>query len=81
MNNLPGGSELLKIARETLVKEILPGAVGDARYTILMIANAMAIAARASVTESIAAEINGMFRSSVRVSRVRTSTCAGSTSL
>jgi hypothetical protein len=46
MNNLPAASDLLRIARETLVKEILPGASTEARYTLLMIANAMAIAAR-----------------------------------
>ena len=38
---------------------------------------AMAMAARASVTESIAALRSGMFMVSFRVSRVRTSTSAG----
>ena len=33
MKNLPEASELLKIARETLVKQILPGATGDATGT------------------------------------------------
>ena len=42
---------------------------------------AMAMAARASVTESIAALSSGMLRSSFRVRRVRTSTSAGRTSL
>ena len=41
---------------------------------------AMAIAIGASVTVSMAAEISGMPSSISRVSRVRTSTCAGSTS-
>ena len=44
--NLPTGPELLAIARETLLKDVLPGASGETRYTLLMIANAMAIAAR-----------------------------------
>jgi hypothetical protein len=46
MNNLPGGPELLTIAREALMADLLPLAHGDARYTLLMVANAMAIAAR-----------------------------------
>lgn len=46
MRNLPPGPELLKIARETLLKDVLPGANADAKYALLMIANAMAIAAR-----------------------------------
>lgn len=44
--NLPTGADLLAIARETLLKEVLPAAGADTRYTLLMIANAMAIAAR-----------------------------------
>ena len=46
MNNLPGGADLLSIARGTLLSELLPLANGDARYALLMVANAMAIAAR-----------------------------------
>jgi hypothetical protein len=46
MNNLPGGAQLLAIARETLLAELLPRMEGDRRYVLLMIANAMAIAAR-----------------------------------
>ena len=46
MNNLPGGADLLSIARDTLLSELLPLANGDARYALLMVANAMAIAAR-----------------------------------
>ncbi len=45
MNNLPGGAELLKIARKTLLENVL-SSNGDTRYNVLMIANAMAIAAR-----------------------------------
>jgi hypothetical protein len=44
-------------------------------------ARAIAMAARASVTESIAALTSGMFRRMLRVSRVAISTSAGSTSL
>jgi hypothetical protein len=46
VNNLPHGAELLLMARETLLSEIRPLLEGDARYTLAMIANAMAIAAR-----------------------------------
>ena len=57
MNNLPHGPELLRIARETLVKDVLPGVSGDVRYALLMIANAMAIAAREA--EAPAAPLTG----------------------
>ena len=46
MNNLPGGVDLLSIARETLLSELEPLTSGEARYVLLMVANAMAIAAR-----------------------------------
>jgi uncharacterized protein DUF6285 len=46
MNNLPGGADLLSIARDTLLSELLPLASGDARYALLMVANAIAIASR-----------------------------------
>lgn len=46
MNNLPDASDLLAIARETLLAELLPRIGDDTRYTTLMIANAMSIAAR-----------------------------------
>lgn len=38
--------ELLAVARETLLEQVLPVLEGDARYQGLMIANAMAIALR-----------------------------------
>lgn len=46
MNNLPGAPDLLRIARETLLSKLRPLLPGDARYTLAMVANAMAIAAR-----------------------------------
>ena len=46
MKNLPGGSDLLSIARDTLMNELLPLVADDAKYTLLMVANAMAIAGR-----------------------------------
>ena len=46
MNNLPEGADLLRIARETLLAEIKPVVPEHARYSLAMIANAMAIAAR-----------------------------------
>ena len=46
MNNLPHGAALLAIARDTLLAELRPRLGEDQRYTLAMIANAMAIAAR-----------------------------------
>ena len=46
MHNLPESSELLLVARKTLLDEIRPMLDESAKYTIAMIANAMAIAAR-----------------------------------
>ena len=46
MNNLPGGSDLLAIARDMLMRELLPLAADDAKYSLLMVANAIAIASR-----------------------------------
>lgn len=42
----PNAGELLNIARQALLQEILPAVSSDHRYRILMIANAMAIAER-----------------------------------
>ncbi len=44
----PGPADLLKIARATLLQDIVPHLTGDARFKALMIANAMAIAGRAA---------------------------------
>jgi hypothetical protein len=46
MKNLPGASDLLSIARDTLMNELLPLVADDAKYTLLMVANAMAITSR-----------------------------------
>ena len=46
MNNLPDAPGLLRIARAALEAELKPLATGEARYTLAMISNAMAIAAR-----------------------------------
>lgn len=46
MRNRPAGSELLQVARETLLKELLPHLPGEQNYPALMVANAMGIAAR-----------------------------------
>lgn len=42
----PHAHELLEIARQTLLEQVLPALPGELRYPTLMIANAMAIAAR-----------------------------------
>ncbi|WP_338805521.1 DUF6285 domain-containing protein [Pseudomonas chlororaphis] len=44
----PNAQQLLDIARLTLQEQILPSLPGELRYPALMIANAMAIAARES---------------------------------
>ena len=46
MNDRPDATELLAIARRTLLDELLPRLPEDLRYNALMIANAMAIASR-----------------------------------
>jgi len=46
MSDIPDATELLAIARSTLLEKLLPGVPEDLRYDALMIANAMAIAAR-----------------------------------
>jgi len=42
----PNGVELLRVARTTLLEELLPQLPAEARYAARMTANAMAIAAR-----------------------------------
>lgn len=44
----PNAHELLKIARATLLEQLLPALPGELRYPALMVANAMTIAARES---------------------------------
>lgn len=46
MSCQPHAQELLKIARQTLLQELLPALPNELRYATLMVANAMAIAAR-----------------------------------
>jgi Domain of unknown function (DUF6285) len=42
----PSGAELLRVARETLLEELLPRLPAENHYAARMVANAMAIAAR-----------------------------------
>jgi len=46
MRERPSATELLEVARETLLDEVLDALPGERRYAALMIANAIAIAAR-----------------------------------
>jgi hypothetical protein len=46
MNNEPDGAELLRVAQKVLRERLLPGIAKQQRYEALMVANAMAIAAR-----------------------------------
>jgi hypothetical protein len=50
----PDPADLLETARRLLLDDIMPALDGPARYKALMIANAMAIAARAARAEPIA---------------------------
>jgi predicted RecA/RadA family phage recombinase len=46
MNNAPDGAELLRVAQKVLRERLMQGIAEDQRYEALMVANAMAIAAR-----------------------------------
>jgi hypothetical protein len=61
LNNLPGGSDLLATARDTLMRELLPLVADEAKYTVRMIANAMAIASR-ELAMGQAAEVAALAR-------------------
>lgn len=50
MRDRPSAAELLQIARETLLRELLSQFPETRRYTALMVANAIAIAARETET-------------------------------
>ena len=56
MNDRPDATELLDIARRTLLDELLPRLPEDLRYSALMIANAMAIASREHAGGNAAAQ-------------------------
>lgn len=46
MNNAPDGAELLRVAQKLVRERLLPEISKEQRYEALMVANAMAIAAR-----------------------------------
>ena len=46
MNDRPDARNLLETARNALISDVLPALPAGSRYTVLMIANAMAIALR-----------------------------------
>ncbi|NDP42144.1 MAG: hypothetical protein GZ089_05405, partial [Aromatoleum sp.] len=46
MKDISDGEDLMATARDALLNELLPALPKDRRYAALMIANAMAIAAR-----------------------------------
>ena len=56
MNDIPDATELLAIARSTLLDKLLPRVPEELRYDALMIANAMAIAAREHAAGEAAAQ-------------------------
>lgn len=72
MNNRPDATELLAIARTTLLDKLLPRLPEDLRYDGLMIANAMAIAAREhaggeSAAQAELARLHGLFAEPVEL--------------
>jgi hypothetical protein len=56
VNDRPDATELLEIARRTLLDEILPRLPEELRYSARMVANAMAIAAREHAAGDAAAQ-------------------------
>ena len=56
MNDRPDATELLAIARATLLDKLLPRLPEELRYDALMIANAMAIASREHAAGDTAAQ-------------------------
>lgn len=67
MNNRPYGNELLAVARRVLLDELLPLLPAERVYDALMVANAMAIAARelashADGDQDAAVAIGGFFQ-------------------
>lgn len=60
MRSAPDGAELLRVARETLLNELLPQLPKELHYPALMTANAMAIAAREAQADDgqVRAEMN-----------------------
>lgn len=46
MRDKTSGADLLQVAREALLQEILPGLAGHQRYTALMVANALKMVER-----------------------------------
>lgn len=61
MHDGPDGATLLRIARATLLEEVLPGVAPEQRYTVRMIARAMEIASR-ELANGDAAEREGAAR-------------------
>jgi hypothetical protein len=53
MRDKPFGAALLDVARQTLLQEIAPGLEGGRRYAVLMVANAIGIAAREIEQQSL----------------------------
>ncbi len=65
MHEPPSGPELLEAARKTLLDELLPALPAEKRYPALMVANAIAIAARTArhdpaPADALAAEARGV---------------------
>ena len=51
MRDRPNGADLLDVARVSLLEDVAPTLKGQQRYIVLMVANAMGIAAR-EITEA-----------------------------
>lgn len=63
MSDIPDALDLLAIARETLLSDLLPGLPRERRYIGLMVANAVAIAER---EQSLAARTDQRERAALR---------------
>ncbi len=55
MTDISDADDLIAIARESLLRDVLPALPADRRYVALMIANAMAIASREAEQGAVAA--------------------------
>lgn len=73
MSDIPDALDLLAIARETLMSELLPGLPRERRYIGLMVANAVAIAEREQL---LAAQTDERERAALRQRLNEVSTAA-----
>lgn len=72
MSDEPSGAALIEAARRALTEEVLPGLAGRPRYVVLMVANALGIAAREiGETDALMAAGEGMPEAGTLVRSIR----------